>query len=106
MDMKMTIVLAVLLALFGIGAGFFIGCGNFRGFLGAITPGLIAGIVLAGPMIRERQWTAAAVIACCTLVGSIISSQVSDTNALKRYARTQSGLHIKAGSFELGRSPE
>jgi hypothetical protein len=102
----MNILLVVFLALFGIGAGLFIGCGNFAGALGAIAPGVIAGLLLAIPMLRERQWAGAAVIVVCTLIGSIISSQVSDTNATKRWARSQTNLHIKVGSYELGKGSE
>jgi hypothetical protein len=100
--MRMDIVLIIVLALFGIGAGFFIGCGNYGGALGAILPGVIAGALLAIPMLRDRQFAAAAVIVACSLVGSLIASQVGDSNGVKTYLRNQKNLTIRAGSYRLG----
>jgi hypothetical protein len=102
----MTIVLVILLALFGLGAGFFIGCGNTAGALGAIAPGVIAGLLLAIPMLRDRQWAGAAVIVVCSLIGSLACSQVSESNGLKRWAHTQKNLVIRCGSYKLGADSE
>jgi len=99
-------ILVALLAIFGIGAGIFIGTGNYGGLLGAILPGLFGGLILAIPSIRERSWTAAAIIAGCVLLGSIISVFVPDSNGLKRFCREQSSLYIRVGPYHLGRSAD
>lgn len=98
----MTWILRALLAVLGLGGGFFIGCGNRGGWLGAILTGLIAGLLFSIPMLRDRQFAAAAVIVVCSLLGSIVSSQVSDGNSIKMYLRNQTALTIRVGSYHLG----
>lgn len=100
----MDIVLMIFLVLFGIGVGLFLGAGNFGGFAGALIPGVVAGLLVSIPFLRERNWAMAAVIVISAVVGSAAMSQLSDGNALKRFFREQRSLVIRAGSYKLGHS--
>lgn len=100
----MNVILVALLAIFGIAGGLFLGTGNYQGLLGAILPGLIGGVVLSIPFLREHDWKTSAVLTACVLVGSLISAKVPDTNSLKQFCRNQTNLHIQVFSYKLGRS--
>jgi hypothetical protein len=89
-------------AVFGFVAGSFIGMGNFAGLSGAILPGLIAGVVIAIPCLRNRSWRLAGLLVACSLVGSIVSTTLPDSSQIKSFCREQSNLVIKMGSFHLG----
>lgn len=97
----MTYALYVVLVLFGLGAGFFLGCGNYGGVLRAIIPGLVTGLLIAIPSLHY-DWTSAGVVILCALVGSIIASQVSDSNPVKIRLREQKNLKIRCGRYRLG----
>lgn len=100
----MHIVLIVLMTVFGATAGFFLGAGNYGGFRGAIIPGIVAGLLVSVPMLREGNWRFAAGIVGCALVGSIVCTYVPGGNSLKRLCREQTGLVFHLGSYKLGRT--
>ncbi|HEY9776401.1 MAG TPA: hypothetical protein V6C81_21750 [Planktothrix sp.] len=102
----MKIFSVVLYAVFAIAAGLFLGVGNYHGLTGAILPGLIGGLLLSLPSFRDRSHKMAAVIVVGALVGSLAATFVPDGNNIKQLLRTQSNLHIKVGSYELGRGVE
>lgn len=97
------ILLTILLSLFGLAVGIFIGAGNYSGFKGAIIPGIIAGVVASIPAIREQQWDFVWLTSVCALVGSIICVYIPDTNATKQFFREQESLCLHFGSYKLGR---
>jgi len=99
----MHILLIIGLALFGVIAGLFLGAGNYSGLKGSLLPGLMAGLLIAIPCIRESNWLTAALLAGFALVGSVIATLVSDRNRLKRFCREQRNLVIHCGSYRLGR---
>jgi hypothetical protein len=99
----MNTLLVIILALFSLGAGLFIGTGSYHGVKGVLIPALILSAILAIPFLREQQWLGAGFMIVCCMIGAIISTQVPDTNSLKQFCRNQSNLHIKIFSYELGR---
>lgn len=98
----MNTILLIFMGLFALAAGFGLGSGNYHGFLGAIIPGICAGILAAIPAIRERQWTVAGIMVGCAVVGSIFCAFTSDDNGIKKFCRNQSNLVIRCGSYKLG----
>lgn len=102
----MNSLLTIVLAVFSIGAGLFIGTGSYHGVKGVVIPALILAAILAIPFLRERAWFGAGVMIVCCMIGAIISTQVPDTNSLKQFCRNQSNLHIKIFSYELGRDAD
>lgn len=102
----MNVLLTIVLALFSLGAGLFIGTGSYHGVKGVLIPALILSAILAIPFLREQQWLAAGFMIVCCLVGSIVATQVPDSNRLKQFCRNQSNLHIKIFSYELGRDAD
>jgi hypothetical protein len=102
----MKTIYVVLLALFGVAAGLFLGMGNHHGLLGAILPGLLGGLLLSIPLVRERDRKSTGVLIACVLVGSFVAALVPDSNNVKQYCRNQTGLHIRVGGYELGRGLE
>ena len=92
-----------LYAAFALFAGCFIGMGNFSGLSGALLPGIIAGALVAGPCVRNRNWRLAAAILVCTLFGCLASTAIPDNSAVKRFCNDQSNLVIHAGSYHLGK---
>lgn len=100
----MDIILMVFLVVFGVGVGLFLGAGNFGGMVGALIPGAVAGLLVAIPFLRDRNWVMASVIVVSAVVGSVAMSQLSDSNSLKRFFREQKSLVIRAGSYKLGHS--
>ena len=102
----MNTILIILMGLFALAAGFGLGAGNYQGFLGAIIPGICAGVLAAIPAIRERQWTVAGIMVGAAVVVSIICAFTSDSNGLKKFCRNQSNLVIRVGSYKLGVNAE
>ena len=98
----MKTIYVVLLALFGVAGGLFLGMGNHHGLLGAILPGLLGGLVLSIPLVRDRDRKSTGVLIACFLVGSFAAALVPDNNSVKQYCRNQSGLHIRVGSYSSG----
>ncbi len=98
----MNTLLVVFIALFALSAGFGLGAGNYKGLIGAIIPGIAAGLLAAIPAIHESEWTIALVMVGAAIVGSLICSLTSDQNRIKRFCRNQSNLVIRAGSYKLG----
>lgn len=94
--------LSVILAVFGLIAGCFIGMGNHAGLLGAVLPGLIVGVLVAGPSIRERRWRIAGLLAVCGFVGCLSAVAFPDSNPVKRFCHEQTNLVIHVGSYQLG----
>ena len=101
----MDVLLVIVLACFGIGAGLFLGMGNHNGFLHALFPGLIGGALLAIPAWRDHDSRSAVILISCVVVGSLAAAALPDTNGLKQFCRNQKSLHIKVFSYELGRDP-
>jgi len=104
--MTMNKILFALMALFGLGAGLFIGMGNFEGFAGAIIPGIIIGALVSIPSIRERSWPSVATLIVCGLLGSVAASALPDSNGVKQFCRQQTNLFIHVGHYQLGADPE
>lgn len=98
----MNILLTVFLIIFSVAAGLFLGAGNFKGFAGALIPGVVAGLLVGIPFLREQNWTMSAVVVVFAIVGSIAMSQIADANSLKRFFREQSSLVIRVGDYKLG----
>ena len=96
------ILYAAFFAVFAAAAGFGLGAGNYKGILGAIIPGAIAGLLAAIPLLREQEYGMSALMVAAGIVGAIVCSLVADTNRLKRFLRNQSNLVISAGSYKLG----
>lgn len=99
----MDILLYIFLIAFSAGAGAFIGCGNRQGMRGSLIPGLVIGLIISIPMLRDAAYFDAALMTGCALVGSIIASLLPDANRFKRFSREQSGLKLRVGSFKLGK---
>lgn len=100
------IILGAFIALFAAAAGFGLGAGNYKGVLGAIIPGAVAGLLAAIPVLREQEYLLSAVMVLAGIAGSVACSFVSDTNRLKVFLRTQSNLRISCGSYKLGEKPK
>ncbi|MDZ4834055.1 MAG: hypothetical protein SGJ27_09790 [Candidatus Melainabacteria bacterium] len=92
----------VLMGLFALAAGFGLGAGNYHGIVGAIIPGIFAGLLAAIPVIRERQWTLAAIMIGAAVIGSVACALSSNNNGVKKFCRTQSNLYIRVGPYQLG----
>lgn len=95
----MNTILLIFIGLFALAAGFGLGAGNYHGILGAIIPGLLAGVLAAIPAIRERQWTIAAIMIGAAFVGAILCAFTSDNNRVKKFCRNQSNLVIRIGPY-------
>ena len=94
--------LLVLLAAFGFSSGFFLGSGNYHGLVGAILPGIVAGLIVSVPSLKESDWVSAALLVGCALIGAIVASQLSDHNRLTRLCREQKLLVVHIGDYKLG----
>lgn len=101
----MSIWFVIALLVVGLPAGFIVGTGNYGSILGAIAPGIIGGLLVAIPAIRERQYALACGIAAVALIGSIIAHYTPDKNGVKRFFREQRNLHVRVGSYQLGSDP-
>lgn len=95
-----------LIALFGIGAGILIGAGNPKGLIGAILPGIIGGLVLSIPSMRDGDWTSTGIMIGAVLVGTIIAVLIPEKGRLKTFCREQSSLRISVGYYKLGKQPK
>ncbi len=100
----MNIVYVIFFAAFGLACGMFAGAGNYKGYLGALLPGIIVGLLVSIPMIRQHLWPQAGAIVVCALLGSLVTAALPDSNGFKRFSREQSNLHVRVGSYQLGRS--
>lgn len=99
----MDFILYAFMAAFAVGAGFFLGCGSYSGWRGALIPGLVTGLLISIPALRDSLYIESAIMVLFALVGSIVAGVVPDTNRLKRLCRSQSMLNLRAGSYRLGR---
>jgi hypothetical protein len=102
----MDTILLNFLACFGLAAGFFIGSGNRAGIVGAIVSGLLLGLLLDVPFLRDGSGTTASTLLlfASTTLGAFIVNFISDDNVLKRRCRDQKSLKIRIGAYyRLGR---
>lgn len=99
----MDIILHAIMAVFAVGVGFFLGCGSYTGWRGAVLPGLAAGLLISIPALRDALYIESGIMVLFALAGSICAGIVTDSNRLKRLCRSQSMLNVRAGSYRLGR---
>jgi len=100
----MNFLLLTVLAAFGFTAGTFLGSGNYQGLIGALIPGIVAGLFVSVPSLREQDWSSVGLLVSFAILGSAICAQLSDQNALKRVCREQTFLVVHLGSYKLGGS--
>jgi len=99
----MDIACEIILVLFGIFAGFFIGVGNRRGLLVALVAGALTGALLDVPFFRDGDRLSCLMLFGSAIVGSVIAAFTPDGNALKQRIRRQRGLRISCGNYyQLG----
>lgn len=98
----MEILFALIMAIIMLGFGLAVGMGNHGGFKGAFLPGLIGGLVLSIPSLKTGDWIVTAVSIAACLAGSLLAVLVPQTSTFKQFAREQTGLVIRMGSYRLG----
>jgi hypothetical protein len=98
-------IFAVLLALLGFGFGFYVGNCNTGGFLLALPPGLIAAAIFSYPMVRDKMWTEAGIVAVAALVGALLVTALPQTNYMRRLGQSFAPLTLNLGPYKFGRLP-
>ncbi len=97
------VVLFGFLAVFSTGALLLLGCGNKAGIAGALITGLVGGLLIAVPMLREQDWFASAFMVGFGLVGALIGTRLPQTNRVKRFMLNQTNLRVSCKYFRLGK---
>jgi hypothetical protein len=102
MDQVTKAICGLLLVCFGLGVGFSLGMGNYNGLLGSILPGIIFGVIISIPFLKQHLYLAVAVLIACSLVGSMLASLTSDDFRFKKICREQHLLQLSIFSYQLG----
>jgi hypothetical protein len=92
----------IILALMGLGFGFYVGNCNTGGFLYALPPGLIAAALFSYPMVRDKEWTSAGIVAVAALVGALLVTALPQTNYLRRLGQNLAPLTFNLGPYKFG----